>query len=124
MESAGNLVFKQLLGEQLSWLNLSYAKMLIQERESLEQKNLRWVPSEKKYTFMFDPNEVDNYNFIESPYLGKDKTCILKDSDTPVNIMKAQTILNNVKVKEEYTVDNSGLIMKLLSNCVASTVSL
>jgi hypothetical protein len=124
MDNAGNLVFKQSLGEQLLWLNLNYAKMLIQERESLEQKNLRWVPSEKKYTFMFDLNEADNYEFIESPYLGKDKTCILKGSDTPINIIKAQTILNNVRVKEEYTIDNTGLIITILSNYISNTVSL
>lgn len=90
--------------------------MLIQERESLEQKNLKWIPSEKKFAFTFDVNEAESYSFVESPYLGKDKL-VLKGSETPVNIIKAQAVVNNLRVKKEYTPEKTGLIVSLLENC-------
>ena len=87
--------------------------MLIQERRCLEEKNLKW---NGKYEFQFDPKELTNYGFIDSPYLGKDKTCIIKSTNEVLSPDRSKIIINNIRIKKEYVPNISTDIIVLLKH--------
>ena len=111
---------KGSLARYILWLNIICTKMLIQKRESLEKKNLRWNPSEKKYKFLFDLSESDAYTFTESVYLGKEKSCLPKNPDTPTDLIREQTIINNLRIKNEYSPETNAKISLLLNQVISS----
>ena len=93
--------------------------MLIQERTCMEQNNLRWNIETKKYEFAFDPNEANNYTFVDSNYLGKERKCVNKGSETQVDAAKAQEVINNTRLRKEYTPDLSNNIIDLLKQVIS-----
>jgi len=96
--------------------------MLIQVRKSLEDKNLKWNSTTNKYEFTFDPNELNQFTFIDSVHLGKEKTCIIKESNEQVPLSKAKVIINNIRIKKEYTQDSSNDIILLLKQVANSGI--
>jgi hypothetical protein len=101
-----------------STLNLSCAKMLIQTRRCLEEKNLKWNSTTNKYEFTFDPSELNQYAFIDSAYLGKEKICVVKESNEKVSLDKASVIINNARVKKEYEQDYGSDIISFLKQII------
>jgi len=83
--------------------------MLIEERTVLEAFNLRF--DNKIYTLPFDINELNEYEFVNNVFLGKDEFCILKSSRTLLEPSKAQEIIEKYEVAEEFKTNFSNLII-------------
>lgn len=89
---------------KLKKFNFQRARMLIQQRECIEQHNLKLNPETGNYEFPSDIEE-DKYTFVESAYLGRQKGCVVKDTNEPLEPDKAKLLFNNMAIKEEYRVD-------------------
>ena len=84
-------------------LYLCCAKLLIQERTSLEQNNLEWKAEEKKYQFKFNPTELENYLLVDLNFLGKEKNCINKSTKIQLGLKESLEIINNIRIAKEYS---------------------
>eukprot|EP00826_Nyctotherus_ovalis_P044637 TRINITY_DN4832_c0_g1_i3.p4 TRINITY_DN4832_c0_g1~~TRINITY_DN4832_c0_g1_i3.p4 ORF type:complete len:142 (-),score=28.69 TRINITY_DN4832_c0_g1_i3:604-1029(-) len=89
---------------KLKKFNFQRARMLIQQRNCIEQYNLKLNPETGSYEFPYDIEE-NKYMLIEPAYLGKQKSCVVKDTNEPLEPDKAKLLLNDMAVKEEYRVD-------------------
>ena len=110
---------KKVVEDWLSRLHYGCAKMLIQERECLEQNNFKLNPEGKKYDLPLDSAEANDYTFIDSHYLGKERKCLSKAGDTPIEPAKALEIINNIRVKKEYNPEVSNDIIALLKQVIS-----
>ncbi len=93
--------------------------MLVQERAALEQHNLRWNVDARKYELAFDSEELKKYAFIDSSYLGKEKSCVLAGTETPVDPAKAQEIINNNRLRKEYNPEIGNDVIALLGQVIS-----
>lgn len=84
--------------------------MLIEERTALEKHNLYYDPNTKEYKLPFDPNELNEYEFINSAFLGKDKLCLVKSSRTLLEVGKCRDLVENYQIVEEFKVNFSHYI--------------
>lgn len=99
-------------------LHLNCAKMMIQTRKCMELNNLVLNVETNKYEFLFDAEELEQYGFADSAYLGKEKICMIKESNEIVSGDKAKEIANNVRIKNEYTHNTSNDIISLLKQVI------
>jgi tRNA splicing endonuclease len=76
----------------------------------LEQNNLKWSNEEKKYVLPFDKTELNNYNFVESVYLGKEGTCIDKNTNT-----EHKEIIELIRIEKEHNKDALPLLKEVES---------
>jgi len=116
----GDSIQRKTIEEWLSKLNLGCAQMLIQERDCLEQNNLKLNQSTRKYEFPFDPNEANDYTFVDSNFLGKERKCVSKSNEAIlIDTAKAQEIINNIRIRKEYNPEVSNDIVALLKQVIA-----
>jgi hypothetical protein len=94
--------------------------MLIQQRDCIEKNNLKWDSSRKKYELPFDFKELNNYEFHDSFYLGKEKQCIPKVSGTTLEAAQAQELAYKYKIYKEYMLDFSNEIISLIKATLMS----
>jgi hypothetical protein len=83
--------------------------MLIEERAVLEAFNLQY--DNKSYTLPFDMSELNDYEFVDNAFLGKDKLCLVKSSRMLLELSKTQEVIEKYKVAEEFKTDFSKLIV-------------
>lgn len=101
--------------------------MLIQERDCIEKQNLKWNSERGKYEIPFDIKELNNYEFIDSIYLGKEKHCSLKLSGSispPLDLALAQEIINRNRLVKECSPEVSNDIVFLIKQTLAIGVVL
>ncbi len=115
----GDPIPRKTVEEWLSRLHFGCAKMLIQERTCLEQNNLKWNPESKKFEFVFDPAEANDYTFVDSNYLGKERKCVPKTGEAAVDPAKSLEIINNIRIRKEYNPDVSNDIVALLRQVIS-----
>lgn len=96
MDTTGRVI------RRLQKFNYERAKILIQQRRCIEQYNLKYNQDTNTYEFPFDTIEEDKYTFNESIYLGKQKECIIKNTNELLDPNKTKVLLNNIAVKKEY----------------------
>lgn len=112
-------VSKDILKQWIPKLNLGCAKLLVQERRSMEKNNLKWNAETKTFELPFGLTELNNYTFIDSIYLGKEKQCILNSTNEILDSDTAKIIMNNLRVSKEYTPNITSNIITLLKQTLS-----
>jgi len=89
--------------------------MLIEEREALESYNLKFNFDKKISELPFDPNtEFADFNFMDSVFLGRIKTCFQKSTNTAVELKKAVELNSKLSLSREFSIDFSNDIILLI----------
>jgi len=96
--------------------------MLIQERECMEKFNLRWDAERKKHELPFDINELNDFEFLDSIYLGKDKQCVPKVPGGSIPAEKTLDLVLKNKLVKEYIFDFSSDIISLIKQTLQNGV--
>ena len=84
----------------------------------MEQHNLKWSVETRKHDLPFDANELNDYEFMDSNYLGKDKICIVKATKEAVEQSKALEIIHKSRLRNEHGFDFSNSIISLIRNAM------
>lgn len=92
--------------------------MLMHERYCMETRNLKWNPEKNKYELPFDPNELLQYSFTDTIYLGKPKQCSGINPSIVVDPQKAQEIVKKSVLKREFGVDLSNDVITLINQVI------
>ena len=87
--------------------------MLSQARYCLEKYNLRWNPERKKFELPFDPNELNDYSFIEAQYLGKEKLCVATASGKVLDAAVGDELVYKNRLRKDSSNDPSYDIIAL-----------
>ena len=96
--------------------------MLFQERDTMEKYNLKWRSDLKKYELPFDPNILNEYEFLDSIFLGKEKHCVSKTSKLPAEAEKAKNLLKYDRLSKEFNSDFSKDIILLAKQAIGTVI--
>lgn len=79
----------------------------------MEKNNLKWNPSTRKYELPFDPLILNDFEFVDSAFLGKDKECVFKTTRQTPDPEKALELLRFHRLNKEFSSDISRDIISL-----------
>ena len=84
----------------------------------METRNLKWNPEKNKHELPFDPNELLQYTFSDTIYLGKPKQCLGINPSIAIDPQKAQEMVKKSILKREFEVDLSNDIITLINQVI------
>lgn len=96
--------------------------MLFLERDTMEKYNLVWNTDLKKYELPFDPKILNDYDFVDSNFLGKEKHCVSKISHLPETPEKAKELLRFNRLLKEFSADYSKDIILLAKQAIGTGI--
>ncbi len=77
----------------------------------METHNMRYDPERKKHDLPFDIKELNDYEFLDSIFLGREKQCLHKPPNNAVDADKATELVQKNKLVKEFAVDFSNEIV-------------
>jgi hypothetical protein len=91
----------------------------MQMRALFEAQNLRFNAEKKRFELPFDPAELADFSFSDSPHLGKPKLCLPKSPERPLDPHKATELVYKSRLQQDFGQDPSGEIVSRVNQVLA-----
>ena len=88
----------------------------------MEKCNLKWDAESKRHELPFDIKELNDYSFLDSIYLGKEKQCAHKEPNASIDPDRATELVYKNKLIKEYANDFSTDIIFFVKQTLTSGV--